>query len=326
LDKLEASRNFANKLWNAGRLILGAVDQAPAQPSSIPEFTNADRWILAREAEIISEVTRLFEGHQYGEAGRQLYEFFWSEFADWYLEIAKLQLDEDEARRWLTTQLMVRNFETCLRLLHPFIPFVTEELWGTMRRACQTQGRGIAPRDGWGDALIVSSWPKEMQLDQELKTAVDNFAIVMDIVTTIRNVRAEKNVAPKQRIDAMIHAGTRYEYLLGSRSSIQSLAGINPEGFQIEATLDKPETAIPLVVRDVDIYLPLEGMVDLDQERARLRSELAAVGAQINRLEELLRSPFAERAPDHVVAKEKSKLEDFQETHRKLAVQLKGLE
>jgi valyl-tRNA synthetase len=158
VERLEAGRNFANKLWNAGRLILSTLEQTPDQPAKIPEFTFADRWIVAREAEVISEISRLFESHQYGEAGRQLYEFFWSEFADWYLEIAKLQIDEGEDRRWLTTQVMLQVYETCLRLLHPFIPFVTEELWGTLRKACQAQGKGIEPRDGWGEALIVAHW------------------------------------------------------------------------------------------------------------------------------------------------------------------------
>ncbi|TFH34898.1 MAG: valine--tRNA ligase, partial [Anaerolineales bacterium] len=153
LERLESSRNFANKLWNAGRLILGVIEKAPAQSAELVEPTHADRWILARKAQLIADVTRLFDHHQYGEAGRQLHEFFWSEFADWYLEIAKLQLEENAARRWSTTQIMVQVFETCLRLLHPFIPFVTEELWGYVRQACQAQDRGLEPLDGWRDAL-----------------------------------------------------------------------------------------------------------------------------------------------------------------------------
>jgi valyl-tRNA synthetase len=323
VERLEASRNFANKLWNAGRLILSTLEQTPDQPAKIPELSFADRWIVARESEVISEISRLFESHQYGEAGRQLYEFFWSEFADWYLEIAKLQIDEGEDRRWLTTQVMLQVYETCLRLLHPFIPFVTEELWGTLRKACQAQGKGIEPRDGWGEALIVAHWPEHVKLSFSQKDAVAEFSVVIDIVTAIRNVRAEKNVAPQQRIAAMIHAGARYENLLSARSSIESLAGIDSQNFRIEASLDRPETAISLVVHDVDIYLPIEGMVDLDEERARLKRELDEVASQIKRLEELLMSPFAERAPESVVENEKSKLQNFKETQRKLKTQLK---
>jgi valyl-tRNA synthetase len=325
LEWLEASRNFANKLWNAGRFILGAVEQCPDQPKTKPEPTYADRWILTREAQLTDEINRLFDAYQYGEAGRQLYDFFWSEFADWYLEIAKLQLDSDEARRWSTVQILVRVYETCLRLLHPFIPFVTEELWGYVRRACQAQSRGIEPRDGWGEALILAAWPEVEQGRERYEEAIEDFALIMEIITAIRNLRAEKGVTPQQRIAVLIHAGQRCDYLQKARAAIQSLAGIDPEKLKVEVSLEKPEAAIPLVVRDIEIYLPFEGMLDLEQERVRLSTTLAEVEAQITRLEVLLGGPFAERAPDQVVAKEKAKLEGFQETRSKLKAQLDDL-
>ena len=111
-ERMEGYRAFANKLWNAGRLILSAIEKTANQPSVPPEFTSADRWILARESQVIHEVSRLFDTHQYGEAGRQLNEFFWSEFADWYLEIAKLQLDGDEGRIWFIQNPIVNNNDT----------------------------------------------------------------------------------------------------------------------------------------------------------------------------------------------------------------------
>ncbi len=324
LERLESSRNFANKLWNAGRLILSAIEKTANQPSVPPEFTSADRWILARESQVIHEVSRLFDTHQYGEAGRQLNEFFWSEFADWYLEIAKLQLDGDEGRIWLTSQVMVRVFETCLRLLHPFMPFVTEELWGILRKGCQTRANGIEPREGWGEALIVSTWP-EVEEDLVDVSAVEDFAYVMDIVASIRNIRAEKNVTPKQRIPALIHAGPRAAQLETVRSAIQSLAGLDPDGFQIAESIERPENALPFVVRDVEIYLPLEGMVDLAKERERLQLDLEEVEDQIGRLQALLDGPFAERAPAEVVAKERAKLAEYSETRGKLQSQLQDL-
>lgn len=325
LERLEASRNFANKLWNAGRLILGTLEKMPQEPVKKPAYTHADRWILAREAQVIAEVTRLFDVHQYGEAGRQLYEFFWSEFADWYLEIAKLQIGENDDRTWLTGEVMLRVFETCLRLLHPFIPFVTEELWGTLRNASQELARGLAPRDGWGPALIIATWPQGVDLPFQIKEAVDEFGLVMEIVTAIRNMRAEKNVPPQQRIGAIIDAGSRLATLDQAAASIQALAGIDPSSFSIQADLEKPENAIPLVVRDVNIYLPIEGMLDIDQEQKRLEAELAEVEVQIKRLMDLLASPFAERAPEDIVKKERAKLDDFQETRQKLQTQLEDL-
>ena len=135
LQRVEANRNFANKLWNAGRLVLMAIERAPAKAPEAVEPTMVDRWILARLNVLLEDVDRLFHSHQYGEGGRQVYEFFWGEFADWYLDIAKLQLKEREARAWLTAKTMVFVFDTCLRLLHPFTPFVTEELWGRLKAA-----------------------------------------------------------------------------------------------------------------------------------------------------------------------------------------------
>ena len=322
LERLEASRNFANKLWNAGRLIVGVVGKSLARPSELPEPTNADRWILARETQLTVDVSRLFDNHQYGEAGRQLNEFFWSEFADWYLEIAKLQLEEDDSRRWSTTQILVRVYETCLRLLHPFTPFVTEELWGHLRRACQAQENGIEPRDGWRDALIISPWPELEQSESLQSDAIEDFGLLKEIVTAIRNTRIEKGVAHKMRIAVSILAGKHQGYLEQSRSAIQSLAGVDPDNFSIEESLERPEGAIPLVVRDIEVYLPLEGMLDLEQERTRLSVELTEIDGQIHRLEELLAGPFSERAPDQVVAKERTKLDGFRETRQKLDAQL----
>ena len=137
LKKVEANRNFANKLWNAGRLVLSLLAKAPAAPQSEPQWTMADGFVHGRLKALTRDVERLFQTFQYGEAGRQIYEFFWSEFADWYLEIAKLQVADGGDRAFYTANLTVRVFDYILRLLHPFTPFVTEELWGHLKRACQ---------------------------------------------------------------------------------------------------------------------------------------------------------------------------------------------
>jgi valyl-tRNA synthetase len=127
IKKVEANRNFANKVWNAGRFVIGALDQAPDNAAKPADWSLADSWIYARLQSLVSDVDRLFTAYQYGEAGRQIYEFFWSEFADWYVEIAKLQLAEGGDRAFYTAQTLVRVLDACLRMLHPFTPFVTEE-------------------------------------------------------------------------------------------------------------------------------------------------------------------------------------------------------
>ena len=135
ISKVEANRNFANKVWNAGRFSISAIGQIDSKPEETAEWTLADSWIWAKLQELVRNVERLFQNFQYGEAGRQIYEFFWSDFADWYVEIAKGQLQEGGARAYTTAQTLVRVLDMSLRLLHPFTPFVTEELWGHLHKA-----------------------------------------------------------------------------------------------------------------------------------------------------------------------------------------------
>ena len=141
-------------------------------------------WIRAGRAQLVREVDRLFESHQYAEAGRQIYEFFWSEFADWYLEAAKLQMEEGGGRAWLTARILIETLETCLRLLHPFTPFITEELWGRLKEACEAHPAGFAPQDGWGEALIAARWPQAgEEAADEVK--VSAFTLAKDLIHAI---------------------------------------------------------------------------------------------------------------------------------------------
>ena len=325
LEHVEANRNFANKLWNATRLVLAAIGRAPAQPALQPAPTLADRWIRSRLARLLAEVGRLFEAYQFGEAGRQIYEFFWGEFADWYLEISKLQMDESPARAWLTARTMVDVLDTCLRLLHPYTPYVTEELWGHLRAACWTGRSGFAPEAGWEEALIIARWPKAdpAALDTE---AEESFAVVMELIRAIRNARAMKGVEPKRRIAAIVSAGPRARLIEGQREVLAALARLDPQHFEIHASLKKPPPeSIPLVAGPLEAYLPLAGLLDAAAERARISGEIQAIDGQIRRLETLLAGPFSQRAPAEVVARERARLETFRESKRKLEGQLRAL-
>jgi len=326
LEKLEAHRNFANKLWNVGRLIMNAVEREPSSLDEDSSLSNADRWILIRLAQIQMSVDRLFAAYQYGEAGRQLYEFFWGEFADWYLEIAKLQLDVGEGAAWRTTKIMAQVYDACLRMLHPFMPFVTEELWGYMKRTCVENSAGYQPEGGWEEALIVARWPTADEEVAKPSEDIENFQVVMDIVKAIRNARIEKGVEPRRRIPAAIQAGNTAEYLASSSAAIAALAGIDSEQLQIEGALEeRPQNALALVIQGVEIYLPLEGMLDLDKEKERLEEQLADAVSQKERIEKLLAGPFAERAPEDVVERERAKLRSFEETAEKIKQQLESL-
>ncbi|MEA4906921.1 MAG: valine--tRNA ligase [Anaerolineaceae bacterium] len=326
VKKVEANRNFANKIWNAGRFVTGAIEQAPAAPQGAPQWTLADSWIWARLQALESDVDRLFQNYQYGEAGRQIYDFFWSEFADWYLEIAKLQLAEGGDRAFYTADTLVRVLDACLRLLHPFTPFVTEELWGHLKRAAQAHSPHLGPKTGWEAALIVARWPEGNPPEGWEEQKVADFTLLQDVVRAIRNLRAEKKVAPGKRIPAILAAGERLSVLQESAATLAALAFIDPQALDIRAALDeKPQGAVSQVVSGVEIFLPLADLVDAGAERARLGKELAEVQSQIQRLEGLLHSPFAQKAPAAVVDKERQKLATYQESAVKLQEQLDSL-
>lgn len=326
LKKVEANRNFANKVWNAARLVIGSIAESPTKPQEEPDWTLADSWIWARLQDLIRDVERLFRNHQYGEAGRQIYDFFWSEFADWYLEIAKLQLAEGDDRAFYTTYTMVRVLDQSLRLLHPFTPFVTEELWGHLKRASQDHSSELAPTGGWEPALIIARWPEERPEEGWEAQKVADFSLVMDVVRSIRNLRAEKKIKPGRRIPATFVSESHTGVLEDQAATIAALAHLDEDTLSVLPRIDeRPDGHIALVVGPVEVYLPLAGLVDLKEERTRLQADLEETQSQITRLENLLASEFSKKAPDAVVQKERDRLEAYRDTARKLRAQLDTL-
>jgi valyl-tRNA synthetase len=331
LKKVEANRNFANKLWNAGRLIIGSIPQGPQSASHPPEWTLADSYIWGRLKEITRSVEILFQGYQYGEAGRQIYDFFWSEFADWYLEIAKLQINEGGDRAYYTIDLLIRVYDYILRMLHPFTPFVTEEIWQTLKRAAQNHSDSLVPQEGsWPEALIIAPWPQPLPEEDWEAGAIASFRQVQEIIRAIRNVRAEKNVKPAIKISAILSTSFEFAHLLMHEiNAICTLASLNPQAITLVASssgnFSRPEGHIGLVAGEVDIFLPMADLIDKEEERKRLKKELSECEGQIERIRNLLSGPFAEKAPTAVVQKEREKLASYQQTEEKLRKQLDAL-
>ncbi|MBN2386339.1 MAG: valine--tRNA ligase [Anaerolineales bacterium] len=322
VKKVEANRNFANKVWNAGRFVISAINAQTAEVGSKDEWTLADSWIWARLQQLVRDVERLFQSYQFGEAGRQIYEFFWSDFADWYVEVAKLQLQEGGRRAFLTAQTLARVLDSSLRLLHPFTPYVTEELWGHLRKALL--GSPLAEvAANWPEALIVASWPEPRAPEGWEEARLDDFSLLQEMVRSVRNLRAEKTVQPARRIPAIVAGGDRTALVREQAGILAALAGLDEAQVSIQETLaEKPGDSVALVVGPVEIHIPLAGVVDLEEERTRLTRELTNTEAQIVRLKNLLASDFTKRAPETVVQKEREKLEAYKETARKLKSQL----
>ncbi len=318
--RLENSRNFTNKLWNAARFIIGSLDQVPA--GGDPAYGLADRWITSRLNKVTAAVNRLFAGYQFGEAGRQLYDFFWSEYADWYIEASKLPLPQRDRSALAAGKTLVTVLDQVLRMLHPFIPFVTEEIWQNLKQACAGRPE-LEPAGGWPEALIIARWPETTgQPDEDAEA---DFNLLMELIRSIRNARAESNVEPGRWITALIAGGRQAAMLEQQRDLLVRLARLSADTLTIAPAMTAPDKAITLAFGEVICYLPLAGMVDLGEERARLGKELAELDQQITRSEGLLAGPFAQRAPAEVVQREQDKLAELQATRATLAERLEAL-
>jgi valyl-tRNA synthetase len=312
--------------------VINAIDSLPAinraersgsgDEAGQESWTLADSWIWARLQQLIRDVERLFQTFQYGEAGRQIYEFLWSDFADWYVEVAKGQLQNEE-NRTRTVETLAQVFDIALRLLHPFTPFVTEELWSHLRQTL-LESRISKLASDWPDALIIARWPEPRESEGWEESKIADFELMQEIMRSIRNVRAEKGVAPSKHIAATVAAGPKMDLLKEQSQVLASLAGLNAAELVLtESLAEKPKDAIALVVGPVEIYLPLTGMVDLMGEKTRLEKELKEAESHIDRLEKLLAGDFANKAPAPLIQKERDKLTAYKGTAEKIKAQLK---
>jgi valyl-tRNA synthetase len=313
-ERIIANRNFANKIWNATRFVvsnLGAAFDAGHGTWNLSALALPDRWIISRHNRLVENVAQLMDAYQYGEAGRQIYEFLWGEYADWYIEIAKIRLYGADARAQATARrVLVYVLERTLRLLHPFMPYVTEATW-----------QHLPHRD---ESLVVGPWPSAGDVDEEAEAAMQ---VVMDAIRAIRNARAEYNVEPARRIVAQVAAGEKSDLFSAQRDVLVELARLDPNSLRIaQSLLDEPEQALTLVIGGVEIYLPLAGMVDLDAERARLAKELARIEDGVARSQKLLSNEgFTAKAPAEVVQKEQDKLSGLEDQAEKLRDRLEAL-
>jgi valyl-tRNA synthetase len=322
LKKVEANRNFANKLWNVGRFVIAAISSQQFAVSEKADYSLADSWIWARLQQVVRDVERQFQNFQYGQAGQQIYDFIWSDFADWYVEVAKLELAAGGARAARAAETLARVFDMALRLLHPFTPFVTEELWGHLRGALRESPLSAVAAD-WPAALIVARFPEPRPLEGWEADRTADFELVQEVIRSIRNLRAEKNVPPSRKFAAQISAGAKTALLQEQVQVVAALAGLDEAQLSIaDAVAQKPEDAISLVVGSVEIHIPLAGMVNLAEERSRLEKELKEAESHIERLEKLLGGDFANKAPAALVQKEREKLTGYKDTAAKIRAQL----
>ena len=299
-DKMDAAWNFINKIWNASRYALMNVGDLTADQVDITgEKTLADKWILTRLNQTIGKVTELFEKFEFGEAGRLLYRFIWDDFCDWYIEMSKETLaGDDEAAKLTTRSILVYVLDNTLRLLHPIMPFVTEEIWQSVPHV--------------GESLVVATYPTvhPEQMDEQ---AAEEMEFLMDFIRSVRTVRNEMNTPLSKPINiiAKVSDGAHYAILKENESYIARFS--NPEEFVYGEDVEAPSDAVTSVITGAEIYLPLAGLINIEDEIARLEKEAEKLQQEVDRVEKKLSNEkFVAKAPAAVVDAERAKGADYQ--------------
>ncbi|MGM0421404.1 MAG: valine--tRNA ligase [Bacillota bacterium] len=314
-ERLNASRNFANKIWNAARFMLMHVEED--DELGIEEFSDdltlVESWILSRLNDIIEEIDVNMDKYLFGEVSKHLYDFIWSEFCDWYLEMIKPDLynDDNPELQRKTARVGQHLLSQILKLLHPIMPFITEEIWHKL--------------PGTEGSIMTQVWPVVEEKYQN-KAKQEQMSIIQDIIREIRNIRNEFKVNPGKKITAIFDTGDQNNYLTDEAVGyIIDLAGL--EQLSIESSFEaKPAKAASAVVEDIDIILPLEGMIDIDKEIDRLKKEAEEVKSEINRAEQKLDNEgFVNQAPEELVQAEREKLPQYREKLEKINARIKEL-
>jgi valyl-tRNA synthetase len=318
-ERIEGYRNFANKIWNASRFVLMNLDDGfvPAPAMLSPASSQADRWIVSRLHTVIRDVQEALADYRFNDAASGLYQFIWHEYCDWYVELSKPALkDADAERKRAARTTLAMVLETVLRLLHPFMPFLTEEIW---------QRLPVSIR-GEADSIMVSSFPAADtgMIDADIERLMQ---MPMDAILSIRNIRGEMNISPKERVRVGIRAASDavLRNLEETASYVTSLAGIA----ELRIGLDerKPEGSAVATISGAEIFvLPAEQHVDQGAERDRLMKEIAKISKDIDVFSKKLSNKnFVDKAPKEVVEKDTAKLEDFRAKRSKLERSLKML-
>ncbi|PLV57190.1 valine--tRNA ligase [Thermotoga sp. SG1] len=298
----DAYKKFANKIWNATRFVLMNLEDYREVP--LENLKTVDKWILARLNKTVKEVTSALENYDFNIAARAVYNFFWDEFCDWYIEASKPRLKTGE--RHLVQTILVKTLDTSLRLLHPFMPFLTEELWQKL------------PVDG--ESITIAKWP-EVEEEHIDETAEKEFTRLMNMIRGVRNVRAEMNLPQSQRVKIFVKGleiTNEMDLLLKSLGNIEEITIVN----------EKPQkTATAYVEENVEVYVNLGGLIDFEKEKERLKQNMEKIKKEIDRLEKKLSNKdFLEKAPEEVVEETKERLESNIERIKRLEAILKDLE
>ena len=311
-SRIQGYRNFANKLWNASRFVLMNLDGMDTNPSSL-KLELCDRWILSRYNSVIQEVTDALSTYRFNDSAQILYDFVWHEFCDWYLELAKIRIydKEDVYGRQSAQYIVWKVLEGTLRLLHPIMPFITEEIWQHL------------PHEG--ESIMIAPWPKA-ETNMIDKSLEKDMTIIMDIIRSVRNILSEMNVPPSKKAEVLIQAsdGNINGLLIENLNYIYRLA--NASKVIVEPVIQKPSSSATAVVGEIEIYVPLAGLIDVEKEKDRLTKSLEKAIADLERINvRLSDESFLSKAPENIINKERERKADIEALKIKLEKNLEML-
>ncbi|MGG3924857.1 valine--tRNA ligase [Metabacillus fastidiosus] len=300
-EKVEATWNFANKIWNASRFALMNMDGLTYEEIDLSgEKSVADKWILTRLNETIENVTKLADKYEFGEVGRLLYNFIWDDFCDWYIEMAKLPLyGENEAAKKTTRSILAYVLDNTMRLLHPFMPFITEEIWQSLPHQ--------------GESITVASWPKVNPELTDEKAAAE-MKLLVEVIRSVRNIRAEVNTPMSKQIQMQIKAKNEevLTQLESNRAYVERFC--NTSELVISTEVAHDEKSMTAVVTGAELILPLEGLINIEEEIKRLEKEKEKLDKEVERVQKKLGNEgFLKKAPESVIEEEKAKERDYVE-------------
>ena len=310
-ERIEGYRHFANKIWNASRFALMSIDTVDVlqkNNKSAPNFqlSLADRWILSRMNLAVKNVRKSLEEYRFNDAAEAIYQFLWHELCDWYIEIVKPRLYGKEPGKESAAEILMLTLGTSLRLLHPFMPFITEEIWERVKLL------RVLP-SGDSGSILLEPYPllnKEMtdlQAEEEMK-------IVIDVVAAVRSLRGEMNIAPAKKIKLILKTGNKKirQIIREQRRWITQLAGL--QNFEFQEKGDKPEKAAATVVNDVELFVLMDDLINLEDEKTRLQKEIKKIREELDFIEKKLSNHnFINKAPAEVVNKNKNRQKDLKE-------------
>ena len=311
-NRLEAGRNYANKIWNASRFVMSALEDKSGLEgwSNVKPQHREDRWIISRLDRITAEVNRALESFELGDAQQRLHEFIWNDYCDWYIEMAKIRVRNGSEPSPLPA--LAHVLERILRLLHPFMPFITEEVWQALMARLPAEGSDRA------ESIMITPYPASGERSDP--AAEEDITLVQQAVRAVRNTRAQLRIPAAQHLEALVEANGQRAAIEDEADVIRAMSRVEPLRIVEGASQgDAGGAGVTLVVSPLVLRLPLEGVVDLDAEGERLRSELADCARNLERVEKLVSNPnFREKARPDVVENEEARLAELRDRKQRL--------